>query len=145
HARSFYYSLKHPVLLGRLFASPHWIQLFGDQVVGTIEPPDLESMYANISCPMLLACPLVIDAALQIAGSWDGYRNGYVSVPVGIETILLGRRPHPNERTRALARVVRLEPPEVFYHVTIVGENSEVIAQLYNVHLKRLGGPSVTP
>jgi enediyne polyketide synthase len=141
HATSFYAFLRDPVQLGQLFASAHWIQLFDDEAIGLIEPPDLGSTFSDISEPCLVSCPLVIDAALQVAGSWDGYRNGFVSVPVGIDSILLGRRPAPNERTRAHCRVLRIEHPSVFYDISIVGDSSELLVALRNVRLRRLGTP----
>ncbi len=139
HATSFYESLRDPVHLGRLFGGAHWIQLFGNEATGTIEPPELRSMFSEISDPCLIACPLVIDAALQIAGSWDGYGNGFVSVPMGIESITLGRPPARDERTRAHARVVRIDHPDVFYDISIVGENAELLVKLRNVQLRRIG------
>ena len=144
HATSFYESLQDPVCLGRLFGGAHWIQLFENESLGTIEPPELRSMFMEMSEPSLIACPLVIDAALQIAGSWDGYRNGFISVPVGIESMRLGRRPDPAERTRALARAVRIDHPDVLYDISIVGENSELLVDIHNLCLKRIGNP-ITP
>jgi hypothetical protein len=132
------------VSLGRLFFNARWIQLFESEASGVIEPPELRSMFSEISEPHLVAHPLVLDSALQIAGSWDGYRNGYVSVPVAIESVLFGRAPGPTERTRAVARVIRVEHPIVSYDIFIVGEDSEVVAKLLNVQLKRIGNPSAS-
>jgi acyl transferase domain-containing protein/NAD(P)-dependent dehydrogenase (short-subunit alcohol dehydrogenase family) len=141
HATSFYASLRDPVRLGQLFSIARWIQVFDNEAIGVIEPPELAAMFAEYSTPRLVACPLVIDAALQVAGSWDGYRNGFVSVPIGIDAVVLGRKPGPSERLRAHARFLRASAAEVFYDVMVVGENSELVAKLRDVHLRRVGIP----
>ncbi|HEY5955415.1 MAG TPA: polyketide synthase dehydratase domain-containing protein, partial [Polyangiaceae bacterium] len=139
HATSIYARLTDPVCLGQLFAIARFIQLFGDQVVGIIDPPDLAAIFEGFSAPRFIVCPLVLDAALQIAGSWDGYRNGFVSVPVGIESVVFGRPPAPAEQTRAHARMTRIQNSDVYYDISIVGGNSELLAKLQDVHLKRIG------
>jgi 3-oxoacyl-(acyl-carrier-protein) synthase/NAD(P)-dependent dehydrogenase (short-subunit alcohol dehydrogenase family) len=140
-ATSFYALTKDPVHLGQLFSIARWIQVFEGQSIGIIEPPAIDEMFAEYAAPRLIACPLVLDAALQVAGSWDGYRNGFISVPIGIGSVKLGRAPMANEQTRAHARLLRIENPDVYYAISIVGDNCERLVELSNVHLRRIGNP----
>lgn len=139
HATSIYALAKDPVHLGQLFSIARWIQVFHTEATGSIEPASISEMFAEHSAPRLLACPLLLDAALQVAGSWDGYCNGYVSVPMGIGSVTLGRLVVAGEVTRAHARVLRIEDPNVYYDISIVGDNSELVVSLNDVHLRRVG------
>lgn len=142
HANSFYRALSDPVKLGRLFGQAHFIQVFGNEALGVIQPPELGAMFLELSEPCFVASPLLIDAALQVAGSWDGYVNGFVSVPLGIETMKLGRPAKPSEHTTAFAHVIAIQHPDVYYDLEIVGSESEVLVRIHNLHLKRIGSPT---
>lgn len=142
---SLYTSLLDTVQLGQLFSIARWIQVFGNEAIGTIEPPSLGDTFADVTSPRFIVHPLVLDAALQIAGTWDGLREGHISVPIGIDSLVLGRPLAQGERAQAHARVRRIDQRDVYYDITVVGDRAEIVMNLSGVHLRRVSSRSSPP
>ncbi len=137
-ARSFYQLSRDPVTLGPMFARTRWVQVSGREVTGCVEPPDSRAVFGRARHAATIVDPLLLDAALQVAGSWDGYRNGRVSVPMGFERLDVAARIAPGERARALAKLVREEDPNLFYDLVVTGEDDRVLIEVVGLHLRRV-------
>ena len=139
-ARTFYRTTTDPVALGPLFCRAQWIELRGTEACGTIEPPDHRRILGGTTWPAFRVDPLLLDSAFQLAGSVEGYGEGFVCVPVGLEGVVVGRAPRPGESARGRAARVRAEPPRVFYDVTVVGQDGALLLDLRGLELRRIAG-----
>lgn len=138
HARSFFHMAKDPVALGPMYCNAQWIQVFEQDVVGTVRAPRQRDVIRTTSYPVFQTDPLLMDAAFQIAANWDGHRNGFVSIPFAIGGLTVGRRRGRSENARVWARVARIQDPDVFYDITVVGDDGGKIMEIYGVHLRRI-------
>ncbi|WP_237758210.1 SDR family oxidoreductase, partial [Anaeromyxobacter sp. PSR-1] len=90
-ARSFYRLSRDPVELGPLFCRVRWLELLGGAARATVEPADLRAAIPGVRAPAFRIDPLLLDAAFQVAGSLEGYGEGWVCVPIAVERLRAGR------------------------------------------------------
>jgi hypothetical protein len=137
-ARSFYRLSRDPVALGPLFCRARWIDVRGEEACAAIEPPNVRRIVPGTTWPVFRVDPLLLDSAFQVAGSLEGYAEGFVCVPVAIASLRVGRPPRARERARARALRVRSAPPRVFYDVAVVGDDGALLLALEGLELHRL-------
>jgi acyl transferase domain-containing protein len=142
-ARSFYRTSRDPVALGPLFCRAQWIELRGAAAAGSIEPADPAAVVGGTAWPAFRVDPLLLDSAFQLAGSVEGFGEGHVCVPVAVEAIAVGRGLRPGERARGRAVRTRIEPPRVFYDLTVAGEDGASLLEVRGLELHRLARAEV--
>lgn len=140
HARSFVHLGREPLGRGPLFSLACWIQVTEDGAAGTALPAAPRDIFGFTSWPRFEVDPVLLDTALQVGGSWDGFRGGHCAVPVGFGRIVAGRRLAAGERARVWATVRRVEDPDVFYDIVVAGEDDVVVMELEAVQLRRTPG-----
>jgi hypothetical protein len=138
HARSFFHTLKEPLALGPLYTRTEWILVRERSVTGTVRPPRQRDMIRTTSCPLFQLDPLLVDAALQVAANWDGYRHRFVSLPIAVAQLSLGRSRSRSEHARVHAEITSVEGTDVFADVLVAGENGELLMELQGAHLRRV-------
>ena len=139
-ARSFVHLGREPLGRGPLFSLAAWIQVLEDGAVGAALPATPRDIFGFTSWPQFVVDPVLLDTALQVAGSWDGFRHGHCAIPIGFGRVAPGRRLAARERARVRARVRRVEAPDVFYDIVVAGEDDAVVLELENVQLRRVAG-----
>ena len=139
HARSAFHLAEQPIGLGPLYSRARWLQIWDDQVTGTVEPYDPADVTARTSLPLFRVDPLLLDCAFQIASNWDGYLRELASVPLSVASVTIGRRRAPQERARVHARVTRVADPDVHYDVVACAEDGEMLLDAKDLHLRRVG------
>ncbi|MGC3999550.1 MAG: beta-ketoacyl synthase N-terminal-like domain-containing protein [Anaeromyxobacter sp.] len=137
-ARSFYRTSRDPVALGPLFCRAQWIELRGTEAVGFIESPDPGGIVGGSTCPAFRIDPLLLDSAFQLAGSVEGFGEGFVCVPVAVQAVRVGDVPRRGERARGRAVRARAEAPRVFYDVVVVGEDGRLLLDVVGLELRRV-------
>ncbi len=137
HARSFVHLGREPLGRGPLFSLAAWIQVLEAGAVGTALPAAPRDIFSFASWPRFVVDPVLLDTALQVAGSWDGFREGHCAVPLGFGRVVPGRRLAPRERARVRASVRRVDDPDVFYDIVVTGEDDVVVLSLDDVRLRR--------
>jgi hypothetical protein len=137
-ARSFYRTSRDPVALGPLFCRAQWLELDDDEATGTIAAPDPAAIVGCTTCPSFRIDPLLLDSAFQLAGSVEGFREGFVCVPVAVGAVSVGRALRPGESARGRAVRVRTEAPRVFYDVTVAGDDGGLLLRVSGLELHRL-------
>jgi len=137
-ARSFYRLSRDPVALGPLFCRVRWLELAGAEATATIVAPDPRRVVAGTGWPVFQVDPLLLDSAFQVAGSREGYGEGFVCVPVGLARLRVGRPLGPGERARARATCVGAEPPRVRYDVVVAGEDGALLLAVEGLVLHRV-------
>jgi hypothetical protein len=145
-ARSFYQLSRDPVELGPLFCRARFVELRGAEGRATIEPFDPRQVTApagGSAWPSFQVDPLLLDSAFQVAGSVEGYGEGWVCVPIAIERLRIGRRPGAGERARVRAVRVREESPRVFYDLVVAGEDGAVLLELAGLELRRVAAAGI--
>jgi NAD(P)-dependent dehydrogenase (short-subunit alcohol dehydrogenase family) len=136
--RSFFHMVEDPVGLGPLFCRAEWIRVAGDEVRGEVRAPRQRDLTLGTAHPIWQLDPLVMDAAFQIAANWDGRTHGYVSVPMGVERITLGRERGRSEDGHVHARVVRVDDPDVLYDVTVASADGDLLLDIRGLRLRRV-------
>ncbi len=139
HARSFFHLAKDPVYLGPLFCRAEQLHLFENGVGGMVRAPRQRDMIRDISYPQFQVDPLLLDASFQIAANWDGQKNLFVSIPLAVGKMILGRMRRRGEHAQVRAQVVRVADPDVFYDIMVTGDEGQVLVELQGVHLRRIG------
>jgi acyl transferase domain-containing protein/NAD(P)-dependent dehydrogenase (short-subunit alcohol dehydrogenase family) len=145
-ARSFYQLSRDPVELGPLFCRARWVELRGAEARATIEPFDPRQVTApagGSAWPAFQVDPLLLDSAFQVAGSAEGYGEGWVCVPIAVDRLRVGRRPGFGERARVRAIRVREESPRVFYDLLVVGEDGGVVLEVSGLELRRVAAAGI--
>lgn len=143
HSRGFVHLGREPLGRGPLFSLAAWIQVSEDGAVGTALPAEPRDIFAFTSWPQFVVDPVLLDTALQVAGSWDGFRNGRCAIPLGFGRVVRGRRLAPRERARVRASVRSVEDPDVFYDIVVAGEDDAVVLELENVHVRRTAAAKI--
>jgi acyl transferase domain-containing protein/NAD(P)-dependent dehydrogenase (short-subunit alcohol dehydrogenase family) len=139
-SRSVFALSSDPVVLGPQFLRAQWLRVVDDEITGTIRPPRERAIMARSAMPHFQVDPMVLDTAFQIAANWDGIAHGWVSVPMAVARLQVGsRRRRAGEVTRVRAQIVRLEDPDVFYRITVFGEDDEPLLYVEDLHLRRAG------
>jgi acyl transferase domain-containing protein/NAD(P)-dependent dehydrogenase (short-subunit alcohol dehydrogenase family) len=144
-ARSFYQLSRDPVELGPLFCRARWVELRGAEACATIEPFDPRQVAApgGSAWPAFQVDPLLLDSAFQVAGSLEGYGEGWVCVPVAFERLRAGRRPRAGERARVRAVRVGEESPRVLYDLLVVGDDGAVLLEVAGLELRRVAAAGI--
>ncbi len=137
-ARTFYRLSRDPVALGPLFCRAHWLEIQGDEIRGTVEPPDVRRILARTTWPAFRLDPLLLDSAFQVAGSLEGYGEGWVCVPMSVGSIRLGRARAPQERARVRAVRARIGDPSVFFDLVVASEGGELLFEIDGLELRRV-------
>ncbi len=142
-ARSFYRECRDPVSLGPLFCRTRWVEIRTEQARATIEGADLRRVLANTGWPAFRVDPILLDSAFQVAGSLEGYGEGWVCVPMAVASLQIGRAPRPGERARARALRVRTEAPSVHYDVVVAGDDGALLLDIRGLELRRVARAAV--
>jgi enediyne polyketide synthase len=142
-ARSFYRLSRDPVELGPMFCRVRWVELLGGAARATIEPADLRLPIPGVRSPAFRVDPLLLDSAFQVAGSLEGYGEGWVCVPIAVARLRVGRALRPGERARVEARRVSEEPPRVFYDLVVAGEDGELLLEVSGLELRRVASSEI--
>lgn len=142
-ARSFYRLSRDPVELGPLFCRVRWLELLGGAARATIEPADLRIAIPGVRAPAFRVDPLLLDAAFQVAGSLEGYGEGWVCVPIAVERLRAGRALRAGERARVEARRTAEDAPRVFYDLVVAGEDGEELLEVTGLELRRIASVEV--
>jgi NAD(P)-dependent dehydrogenase (short-subunit alcohol dehydrogenase family) len=137
-ARSFFHMAKDPVGLGPVFSRAAWIRVEDKNVYGRVRAPRMRDLFATTVAPRFQIDPIVMDAAFQIAANWDGLCNGWVSIPFDIEAVEIGRPRVLSEEARVVATAVKVQDPDVYYDVHVIGERDEVLMVIRGLHLRRI-------
>jgi enediyne polyketide synthase len=139
-SRSVFALSSDPVVLGPQFLRAQWIRVIDNEITGTVRPPRERAIMARSAMPQFQVDPMVLDTAFQIAANWDGISHGWVSVPMAVAQVQVGRRMRrAGEVTRVRARITRMEHPDVFYRIVVFGEDDEPLLLVENLHLRRAG------
>ncbi len=138
HARSFFHLAKEPVGLGPVFSRAAWIKVLAQNAFGRIRAPRMRDLFAHTTHPRFQIDPLMMDAAFQIAANWDGLLNDYVSIPFSVQSIYAGRLRGISEEAKVIATAVKVQDPDVFYDIVIVGERDEVLLDVRGLLLRRI-------
>jgi hypothetical protein len=136
--RSFFHMVEDPIGLGPLFCRAEWIRVAGDEVRGEVRAPRQRDLTLGTGHPLWQLDPLVMDAAFQIAANWDGRTHGYVSVPMSVEHITVGRSRARSEDGHVHARVVRVDDPDVLYDITVASAEGELLLDIRGLCLRRV-------
>ncbi|ACL67359.1 Beta-ketoacyl synthase [Anaeromyxobacter dehalogenans 2CP-1] len=142
-ARSFYRLSRDPVELGPLFCRVRWLELLGGAARATVEPADLRAAIPGVRAPAFRVDPLLLDAAFQVAGSLEGYGEGWVCVPIAVERLRAGRALRAGERARVEARRTAEDAPRVFYDLVVAGEDGEELLEVTGLELRRIAAVEV--
>ncbi|ACG75205.1 Beta-ketoacyl synthase [Anaeromyxobacter sp. K] len=142
-ARSFYRLSRDPVELGPLFCRVRWLELLGGAARATVEPADLRAAIPGVRAPAFRIDPLLLDAAFQVAGSLEGYGEGWVCVPIAVERLRAGRALRAGERARVEARRTAEDAPRVFYDLVVAGEDGEELLEVTGLELRRIAAVEV--
>ncbi|ABC83663.1 beta-ketoacyl synthase N-terminal-like domain-containing protein [Anaeromyxobacter dehalogenans] len=142
-ARSFYRLSRDPVELGPLFCRVRWLELLGGAARATVEPADLRAAVPGVRAPAFRVDPLLLDAAFQVAGSLEGYGEGWVCVPIAVERLRAGRALRAGERARVEARRTAEDAPRVFYDLVVAGEDGEELLEVTGLELRRIAAVEV--
>lgn len=142
-ARSFYRLSRDPVELGPLFCRVRWLELLGNAARATVEPADLRAAVPGVRAPAFRIDPLLLDAAFQVAGSLEGYGEGWVCVPIAVERLRAGRALRAGERARVEARRTAEDAPRVFYDLVVAGEDGEELLEVTGLELRRIAAVEV--
>ncbi len=138
HARSFFHMGDEPLGRGPLFSLACWIQVDERGAVGTALPARPREIFRDTSWPRFQIDPILLDTALQVAGSWDGFREGYFPVPLGFGRLVPGRPLRAGEQARVRAQVVGVTHPDVLVDIQIAGEDGDLLLEAAGVHLRRI-------
>lgn len=138
HARSFFHLAKDPVRLGPLFCNAHGLAIGDGVVVGGIAPPAHGRLMQRTRRPRFQVDPMVLDAAFQIAANWDGRRNGWVSIPFGVDEIVVHDLRRDDEPSSVRAQVARVNDPDVHYDFEIHGADERPLLTVRGLHLRRI-------
>jgi hypothetical protein len=98
----------------------------------------MRDLFAHTTHPRFQIDPLMMDAAFQIAANWDGLLNDYVSIPFSVQSIYAGRLRGISEEAKVIATAVKVQDPDVFYDIVIVGERDEVLLDVRGLLLRRI-------
>ena len=79
-SRSFFHLMDDPIRLGPAFDRAAWLRVSESRIAGTVQTRRQRDALSRTASPVFVLDPFGMDAALQIAASWDGYRNGWLSV-----------------------------------------------------------------
>jgi hypothetical protein len=109
-----------------------------DSVTGTVRAPRQREIVRDTSHPLFQVDPLLMDSALQVAANWDGVTHRWVSIPMAIGKLLLGRPRRLAETARVRAVVRRVADPDLFYDVVVASEDGDLLMELNGVHLRRI-------
>lgn len=142
-ARSFYRLSRDPVELGPLFCRVRWVELLDGLARATIEPADLRLAIPGVRSPAFRVDPLLLDSSFQVAGSLEGYGEGWVCVPVAVAELRVGRALGAGERARVEARRVSEAPPRVFYDLVVAGEDGGVLLEISGLELRRVASSGI--
>lgn len=137
-ARSFFHMAKDPVGLGPIFCRAAWLRVDGNTVYGRVRAPRMRDLFAHTGSPRFQLDPIVMDSAFQIAANWDGLANQNVSIPFGVEAVEAGRMRALAEEARVMATAVKVEDPDVYYDLVVVGDRDEVLMTIRGLHLRRI-------
>jgi enediyne polyketide synthase len=142
-ARSFYRLSRDPVALGPLFCRARWIDIRGVEGRATVEAFDPRRVVPGLAAPVFQVDPLLLDSAFQVAGSVEGYGEGWVCVPIAIARLRVGRPPGPGERARVAAVRVAEDAPRVVYDLVVAGEDDAVLLEISGLELRRVASAEV--
>lgn len=136
--RSVFVTTDDPITLGRRFRRAAEIRVDETRVTGRILPPDRRDIFAHTRAPRFVLQPLVLDTAFQIAANWDGVRNGFVSVPLGVESIDAWTVGSSEEPLFALGTIVRVEGDDCIYNVDVVQGDGVLLLSAKGLILRRV-------
>jgi Polyketide synthase dehydratase len=137
HSRSFFHLLDGPIRLGPTFDRASWLTVLPNAVAGCVRPRSRHGLLERSAAPQFLIDPLGLDAALQIAASWDGFTHGWISAPIAIQRLDLGAPLPVSEAFQVQATVRSVEDDVVVYDCTGTGRDGSLTFQIEGLRQRR--------
>jgi len=129
--------MEDPILVGPLFDRAAWLRVSETQITGTVQARQNSDALLRTSSPRFKLDPFGIDAALQIAASWDGYRHGWLSVPIAIGRLDLGVSWQAGDRIHVRANVVHADSDDVVYAIVGTSDDDSVLFTIDGLRQRR--------
>ncbi|HSP79010.1 MAG TPA: SDR family NAD(P)-dependent oxidoreductase, partial [Myxococcaceae bacterium] len=137
-ARSIFHLAKEPLYLGPLFCRAEWVYVGEHEVEGIIRAPRQREIFTHVARPRFQLDPLLLDAAFQVAANWDGHHNNLVSVPMGVDRLVRGRRRRLGESGHVKARMTKVDGDDVLYDFEVRGEDGALLLGGSGLWFRRL-------